>query len=448
MGGVTRSSEEVLVMRMEQRGHIVQQVELVNQKWKELMTQAKPYSISKKVVVEAHKRVKARGGAAGVDEVTIEDFEKRLPDNLYKIWNRMSSGSYQAPAVRMVEIPKKQGGKRQLGIPTVSDRVAQMVVKMYLEKEVEPYFHEDSYGYRPGKSAIDAVGVARERCWRYDWVLDMDIKGFFDNINHELMMKAVKKHTEEKWIHLYIERWLKAPVEMEDGRVMRREKGTPQGGVISPLLANLYLHYAFDEWMKRNHGAVKFERYADDIVVHCLSLEEAERLKKAIGERLRECGLELHAEKTKIVYCKDSNRKGEHRNEKFNFLGYTFRSRSSRNRKNQLFVSFSPAVSDEAMKAMRAKIKGWKLQMRSGKEMADIAKVINPILKGWINYYGRYHISELRKVFNCLNKRLVKWAKRKYKRLRNNWQRATRWTKQVYERNPKMFAHWQIGIQP
>ena len=305
------------------------------------MSKAKPFCISKRVVFESYKRVRANQGAAGVDEESIADFDKDLKNNLYKIWNRMSSGSYIPPAVRLVAIAKKGGGQRKLGVPTVSDRIAQMVAKMYFEPEVDPYFHPDSYGYRPGKSAIEAVGVARKRCWRYNWAVDLDIKGFFDNIDHELLMRAVRKHTDSKWLLLYIERWLKAPVQAADGTLVSREKGSPQGSVISPLLANLFLHYAFDEWMRRNYDSIPFERYADDILVHCKSEKQARWIKTVIEERLRQCGLELHPEKTKIVYCKDSFRKGNYPNEKFDFLGYTFRSPSSERSLWKILCEFS-----------------------------------------------------------------------------------------------------------
>jgi len=289
------------------------------------MSEAKPFCISKQEVWEAYKRVKANQGAAGVDEQSIADFERNLKGNLYKIWNRMSSGSYLPPPVRTVKIPKANGGERKLGIPAVSDRIAQMVVKSRLEPAVDPLFHPDSYGYRPGKSALDAVGQARQRCWRYDWILDLDIKGFFDNIPQDLLIRAVKKHVKEQWMVLYIERWLKAPVQEEDGQLVPREKGTPQGGVISPLLANLFLHYAFDRWMAKQNPQMPFERYADDAIVHCRTEAEAQGVRAAIAARLKECGLELHPEKTKVVYCKDDDRRRTYANEKFDFLGYTFR---------------------------------------------------------------------------------------------------------------------------
>src|SRR5258708_6015208 len=311
------------------------------------MGEAKPFSITRQEVWEAYKQVKANKGAAGVDEESITDFEKRLKKNLYKIWNRMKSGSYFPPPVRMVKIPKANGGERKLGIPTVSDRIAQMVVKRRMEAEVDALFHPDSDGYRPWKSALEAVGQARQRCWRRDWVIDLDIKGFFDNIDHELLMRAVRKHAKEKWIGLYIERWLKVPEQDENGRLVPREKGTPQGGVVSPLLANLFLHYAFDRWITEKYPHVQFERYADDAIVHCRTESEAQELRTAIAARMEQCRLELHPQKTKIVYCKDDDRRRTYPNEKFDFLGYTFRPRRSKNWKGKFFISFSPAVSDK-----------------------------------------------------------------------------------------------------
>ncbi|KIX38063.1 hypothetical protein SY87_32710, partial [Burkholderia pseudomallei] len=291
------------------------------------MTRAKPFAIQKRDVWEAFKRVKANHGAAGGDGQSIEAFEAKLSANLYKLWNRMSSGSYMPPPVRRVDIPKAGGGTRPLGIPTVADRIAQEVVRRYLEPILEPVFHADSYGYRPGRSAIDAIRTARERCWRSDWVLDIDIKGFFDNIDHELLLKAIRRHTDCVWAVLYIERWLKAPAMLDDGELVARDRGTPQGGVISPLLANLFLHYAFDVWIGRAMPGVSFERYADDIICHCRTERQAKALWARLDERLRSCGLALHPQKTKLVYCKDTNRKGEYPCVSFDFLGYTFRPR-------------------------------------------------------------------------------------------------------------------------
>ena len=416
--------------------------------WEEPLSEAKPFSISKRVVFEAYKRVKSNKGAAGVDEESISDFEINLKDNLYKIWNRMSSGSYFPPPVRAVDIGKKDGGQRRLGVPTVSDRIAQMVAKMYFEPEVEGHFHPDSYGYRPQKSALEAVGVSRQRCWRHDWVLDLDIKGFFDNIDHQLMMLAVRKHTDSKWLLLYIERWLKAPVQLTDGTLMERDKGSPQGSVISPLLANLFLHYVFDEWMRRQYSMISFERYADDIIVHCRSEKQARFILAMIEKRLSECKLKLNPAKTKIVYCKDSNRQGNYPEEKFDFLGYTFGPRFSKDRWNRYFVNFSPAISAKAAKSIRRTISGWRIHRMSDKDIADLSRIFNSTIRGWINYYGRYYKSELYPIFDQLNRILTKWAMRKYKHFRNRKPRARHWLGRIALRQPYLFAHWQFGAKP
>ncbi len=412
------------------------------------MSKAKPFCISKRVVWEAYKRVKANKGGAGVDGESIADFERDLENNLYKVWNRMSSGSYFPPPVRAEEVPKDDGGKRALGIPTVADRIAQTVVKIYLEPMVEPIFHSDSYGYRPGKSAIEAIGKARQRCWRYDWVLDLDIRGFFDNLDHELMMRAVRKHTDCKWILLYIERWLKAPAQLKDGTLVSRHRGTPQGGVVSPLLANLFLHYTFDAWMGRNYATIPFERYADDIIVHCRSERQAQWIRTVIERRLSECKLELHPDKTRIVYCKDSSRRGSYPNEKFDFLGYSFRPRRSKNRLDNYLVNFSPAVSNEAAKEMRREMRGWRLHLRSDKSLDDLSSMVNPILRGWVNYYTQYYKSATYPSFRMFDLILMRWAMRKYKKLKGHRRRAKHWLGRVARREPKLFAHWQMGLRP
>jgi RNA-directed DNA polymerase len=409
---------------------------------------AKSFEISKLVVVEAWKRVKANQGAAGVDKESIVDFERDLKGNLYKIWNRMSSGSYVPPPVRTVVIPKKAGGERMLGIPTVADRVAQMVVKLHFEPIVEPHFHGDSYGYRPNKSAIQAVGVTRKRCWRYDWVLEYDIKGLFDNIDHELLMRAVRRHTESKWILLYIERWLKASFQKGDGTQNERMKGTPQGGVISPVLSNLFLHYVSDVWMKRNYPELPFCRYADDGIVHCRTKSEALALKETLEARFRECKLELHPEKTRIVYCKDSNRREEYPSTSFDFLGFTFRPRLSKTREGKYFVNFSPAVSNKAGKEMRQKSRRWNLQLRSDKSLEDLSRIFSPIIRGWINYYGSFYKSALYPTLRHLNTILVRWAMRKWKRLRSHLTNAVFWLGRIAKRQPALFPHWQLGIRP
>ena len=411
------------------------------------MGKAKPFNISKRVVFEAYIRVKANKGAAGIDGESIEDFEKDLKNNLYKIWNRMSSGSYFPPAVLLVEIAKKGGGLRELGVPTVSDRIAQMVAKMYFEPNVDPMFHPDSYGYRPGKSAIEAIGMARKRCWRHNWVLDLDIKGFFDNIDHELLMRAVRKHTDSKWLLLYIERWLRAPVQIADGTHVNRKKGSPQGSVISPLLANLFLHYVFDEWMRRNFETIPFERYADDIVVHCRSEKQAKWIKTVIDKRLKECRLELHPDKTKIAYCKDTFREGNYPNEKFDFLGYTFRPRLSKSRHGNFFVSFLPAVSEEAAKSIRKTIRSWRLHRMTDKSLKDLACMFNPIIRGWVNYFGQFYKSELYPVLNQLNGALQRWAMRKYKKLRRRRRKAYYWLGRIVKKRSYLFAHWRLTRQ-
>lgn len=412
------------------------------------MVKTKPYDIPKQTVWDAFQRVKANKGAAGVDEETIGEFEKDLKGNLYKIWNRMSSGSYFPPAVKAVEIPKKSGGVRILGIPTVSDRVAQMVVKMHFEPKVEPNFAADSYGYRPGKSAIDALRITRERCWRYDWVIELDIRKLFDRIDHGLLMKAVRKHTDSAWEILYIERWLKVPFQMQDGSKVERTMGTPQGGVISPVLANLFLQYAFDEWMRREHPNNPWARYADDGVIHCRTQKEAESLLIELGERFKQCKLELNTEKTRIVYCKDDDRKGNYPLTTFDFLGYTFRPRRSKNRWGKYFINFSPAVSNAASKAMRQTIRGWRMQLKPDLEIDDLSRMFNPVVRGWIHYYGRFYKSQLYFVLRHLNRALIYWARRKYKKLAVHKRRASSWLGRLAQNRPELFAHWQMGILP
>ena len=409
------------------------------------MDKAKPFCISKREVWEAYKRVKANQGAAGVDGQSIEEFERDRNNNLYRLWNRMSSGSYMPPPVRRVDISKGEGRTRPLGIPTVSDRIAQMVVKRYLEPILEPVFHEDSYGYRPGRSAHQALSVARQRCWRYDWVLDLDIKSFFDEIDWKLLLRAVRRHTDCKWVLLFIERWLKAPVRMPDGTLVNREKGTAQGAVVSPVLANLFLHYALDRWMTENHPEVPFERYADDVICHCRSEAHARSLRKALEARLAACKLELHPQKTKIVYCKDAKRRSEYPEQQFDFLGYTFRPRRVINRHGKLFVGFTPAVSAKAGKAMRQRMRRWKLHLRTDLGLAELARWTQPVLLGWVRYYGRFFPSVLHSALRTLDEFLVRWVQRKYKRLRGHRMRAWDWLNALRAREPSLFAHWGLA---
>ncbi len=409
----------------------------------------KPFVISKRIVWDAYERVKANQGAAGVDGESIAEFEADLKGNLYKLWNRMSSGSYFPPPVRAVEIPKAGGrGVRVLGVPTVADRIAQTVVRLYLEPELEPHFHPDSYGYRPGRSALAAVGRCRERCWRYDWLIDFELRSFFDSLDHALVLKAVAKHTDLRWVLLYVERWLQAPLQREDGTLVQRDRGTPQGSAISPLLANLFLHYAFDLWIARVFPDVPFERYADDAVAHCATKAQAEMVRAAVAERMAEVGLELNLDKTRIVYCKDADRRGSHEHERFDFLGYTFRPRLSRSKFGKHFVNFSPAVSDDAKKAIGREIRSWRINCRSDKTLTDLARMFNPIVQGWINYYGRFYKSMLYPVLRRINEYLIRWAMRKYKRLRGHLTRAVEWLAGVARREPNLFAHWRFGVRP
>lgn len=408
------------------------------------MTQAKPFSIPKRDVWEAFKSVKANRGAAGVDGQTIEDFEARLSPNLYKLWNRLSSGSYMPPPVRRVDIPKAGGGTRPLGIPTVADRIAQEVVRRRLEPILEPVFDPDSYGYRPGRSAIDAIRTARRRCWRYDWVLDIDIKGFFDTIDHELLLRALRRHADCAWVRLYVERWLKAPVMLEGGELVARERGTPQGGVISPLLANLFLHYAFDAWMRREMPDVPFERYADDIICHCRSEEEARALRARLDRRLRDCGLELHPQKTRLVYCKDTNRKEEHACVSFDFLGYRFQPRLAKWPGGLFGVSFLPAASPKALVAIRRQVRKWGLQRRSDKGLFDLARRFNPYIRGWIGYFSHFYKSALYRTLQLIDVHLRRWAARTYKRFRQRPRQARAWIASIVRSRPDLFVHWRL----
>jgi RNA-directed DNA polymerase len=406
-------------------------------------TSTKPFSIDKKLVYDAYKAVKANAGAAGVDGQSLEQFDANLMKNLYKIWNRMSSGSYFPPPVRAVSIPKKNGGQRILGVPTVADRVAQMVVKQIVEREVEPVFLPDSYGYRPNKSALDAIGATRKRCWQYDWVLEFDVRGLFDEIDHTLLLRAVRKHVKCKWVLLYIERWLKAPMELEDGTRVERTKGTPQGGVVSPVMANLFLHYGFDAWMTREYPDLPWCRYADDGLVHCRTEAEAIAVKAKLAARLAECHLEMHPDKTKIVYCKDGKRRRKYPNTKFDFLGYCFRPVVLKKRQtNERFTSFSPQVSTASLKAMRQEIRELKLRRRTHVRLADIAREINPLLQGWLNYYGHYQPSAMYPMWRYMNATLLAWAMRKYKRYAGRKIQAGRMIESIANKRPKLFVHW------
>lgn len=401
------------------------------------------------MVWEAWRQVRANKGAPGVDGQALDEFEADLEGNLYKIWNRMSSGTYFPPPVRAVEIPKPHGdGVRVLGVPTVADRVAQTVVAMHLEPLVEPRFHPDSYGYRPKRSAHDALEVCRRRCWKYDWVIDLDVWQFFDQVPWDLVVKAVAAVTDARWVLLYVKRWLAAAVQYPDGTLAERAKGTPQGSAVSPILANLFLHYAFDAWMARNHPDCPFERYADDGVVHCKSRRQAEDVLAAIAARMEEVGLRLHPDKTRIVYCKDSNRRGEHEHTSFAFLGYAFRARGAISSKSGThFASFLPAISPEALKAKGDRLRELRIHRRTDLSLEDLAKWLNPIIAGWMHYYGRYYRTALQPLLRRVNLYLRRWAGKKYRRLRTH-KRFKRWWTGLLKREPGLFAQWQWVRSP
>ena len=408
----------------------------------ELKSAGKSFEISKREVWEAWEKVKANKGAPGVDGCSIEDFESDLKSNLYKVWNRMSSGSYFPPPVLAVEIPKPHGGgTRTLGVPTIADRVAQTVVARRLEARVEPTFHPDSYGYRPGRSALDAVKVCRQRCWNYDWVIDLDIQKFFDSVPWDLIVKAVEVNTDQPWVILYVKRWLQAPVQLPDGTLQKRDRGTPQGSAASPVLANLFLHYGFDAWMARQFPGVAFERYVDDAVVHCVSKAQAQFVAGAIGERMEQVGLRLHPDKTRIVYCQDGTRRGSHEHTSFTFLGFTFRQRKARNKKGQHFSAFLPAISKDALKRLSAEVRSWRLHNRTGHTFGDLARRINPIVRGWMQYYGAFHRSAMYSLLARINAYLVRWIRNKYKRLRPVKKAIECW-QGITTRYPRMLAHW------
>jgi RNA-directed DNA polymerase len=410
------------------------------------MASTRPYRIAKRTVWEAYRLVKANGGAAGVDEETIAIFEQNLSGNLYKLWNRMSSGSYFPPPVLQVEIPKAKGGTRKLGVPTVSDRIAQTVVKLMIEPILDPVFHEDSYGYRPGKSAQQAIVVTRQRCWQYDWVVEFDIKAAFDQIDHALLIQAVRRHIKDGWILLYIGRRLRAPFATADGGSLPRTRGTPQGGVVSPILMNLFMHYAFDSWMKRTYPQCPFERYADDAVVHCRSQAQAEAVMRSIALRLEECGLAMNPDKSKIVYCKDSNRTGAYPNAQFTFLGFTFRPREALNsRYNRRFTSFLPAVSSDALKRMRQTVRDWRIHRRTSLTLENLAQHCNPIIQGWWNYYGTFYQRSMLELFHYVDNKLEQWARRKYKTLAQDKRRGGQWLRKMKIVTPRMFVHWRVA---
>lgn len=401
----------------------------------------KPFAIPKLLVWEAWRQVKANKGAPGVDGQDLDAFEKDLRDNLYKVWNRMSSGTWFPPPVRAVEIPKPHGdGVRMLGVPTIADRVAQTTVAMFLEPLVEPRFHNDSYGYRPGRSAHDALAVCRARCWKYGWAIDLDVQKFFDEVPWDLIVCAVERVTDSSWVLLYVKRWLHAPLQHPDGTLEQRSRGTPQGSAISPCLANLFMHYAFDSWMAREFPRCPFERYADDAIVHCKTRRQAEYLLGRITKRMNEVGLRLHPDKTRIVCCISSVRDEQHT--QFTFLGYAFRQREAINSETgKHFSSFSPAISPEALCAKNRRLRGLRIHRQTHLSLNDLAEWLNPIIAGWMGYYGRFYRSAMAHLLKRVNAYLRRWAAKKYKRLRP-FHRFKRWWAGLLDREPGLFAQW------
>jgi group II intron reverse transcriptase/maturase len=401
--------------------------------------ETKSQPISKIMVWQAYKAVKANKGGAGIDAMTWTELEANPAPHLYKLWNRLTSGTYFPQPVKQVGIPKKGGGTRFLGIPTLLDRIAQQVVRAHLELQLEPIFHAHSFGYRPGKSAHDAVNQSLKHCFNHDFVVDLDIKGFFDHIDHELLLKALRHYCKDKWVELYVSRWLKAGVMTPLGH-LETKSGTPQGGVISPLLANLFLHVAFDLWMEKNHPEKPFERYADDIVVHCKTEKQAQFMLKQIEQRFNTCKLEVHPLKTKIVNLRGESKANYPK--KYDFLGFTLKP-SMVKLKDKCKLMPGSFVSIKSRTAMLEKFKALQIHKRR-KPLEELAKLLNPIIRGMDNYFQQLRGEQVRYVWNQLNHRLLKWVK---------WEKglykmaAVKWLKSKYKQNPGLFYHWK-WVQP
>ena len=449
-GGLNRSSKETSVMEEERRVGVIQMelpftTSVRGRKIVEVASKGIP--ITKRMVWQSYKKVKSKKGSGGVDEISLTSYSENLSGNLYKLWNRLTSGSYYPQAVLEVEIPKKDGSKRKLGIPTIEDRIAQQVIKDYLEPRLEKVFHDSSYGYRPNRNAHQALEEVRQNVRQKAWVIDMDIKSFFDRVSHRLLSKALCKHVKEDWVKLYIDRWLECPKQV-DGEVIAKEsrEGTPQGGVVSPLLSNLFLHYALDRWMDKTHPGIRFVRYADDVIVHCSSKSEAERILSSIKSRLKSCQLELHEKKTKIVFCKNGRRKNGHRQVSFNFLGYGFQPRTSATKTGKMFLGFDCAISKESQTKIAKEIRFSHFQRWTERSIEEVAEYFNSKLRGWLNYFGKYRIRKLNRIFKLFNARLTNWVRNRYKRLNKSYIKACKWLREYKQINPELFVHWKYGF--
>lgn len=450
-GGPSHSSEEAPVMGVERRTGVIQlrlPLSTLSNQGRNKGIETKEIPITEQMVISAYKKVRKNHGAAGIDNETIELFEENLSDNLYITWNRLSSGSYHPTSVLEVEIPKDNKSKRKLGIPTLRDRVAQQVIKDYLENRFEAEFSEHSYGYRPLRNTHQAIAEVRKNVRNYRWVIDMDISSFFDTMSHELLMKAVERHVEEKWVKMYITRWLESAIEDRKGNKRERGgKGTPQGGVISPLLANLFLHYAFDKWLGIHYPELRFVRYADDIIVHCNNQQEAEKVLRAIKGRLQECMLELNEEKTKIVYCRGAGRRASFKTVKFDFLGFSFKPTPVQKKDGSMFLGYDCAISSKSEKKIADVIRKSEFHRWSQSDIYQIAQYFNPKIQGWINHYGMFQKFRLQRIFSIFHKRLIKWAKNRYKRFNRSLRQAGRWVRQIAKTQSDLFVHWRHGFQ-
>jgi len=410
--------------------------------------ETKTQPISKEQVWASWKRIKQGGKGVGVDNIASAEIVKNPRKYLYPLWNRLASGSYFPPPVREVSIPKGEDKVRRLGIPTVIDRVAQDVIRQELEVIAEPLFHPSSFGYRPGKSQHDAIEQCAKNCWERWYVVDIDIKGFFDHIDHDHMMRILRKFTDKRHILLYCERWLKAPARTEEGEDRDRNEGSPQGGVISPLLSNIFLHEVFDSWMQQHHSIMVFERYADDIIIHTRSIEQSAFILDKVRERFKQYALELNEEKTKIVYCYRTAR--FHKESKdvpvsFDFLGFTFKPRKCSRSDGQRFWGFRPSISMKSRKRIIGEIKKLAIHKWVDKDIHFIAAALASKIRGWINYYGKYRISELHPLFRALNKRIARWLRNKY-RLKT-YGHSYSLMKRIIASFPNTFVHWEYGFR-